>query len=132
MKVTVTKPVEIDIATLRISVPVRYEDEDIPFDFPFRHNDNWTAYVDVDAGRIAEWPKGKTGDMHMKVCDAGEYTLFDRDGVTVAQRAGYVPHGLIPGEYGDYIILKIAEDGTITNWPKHPKFTEFFHTPFPL
>jgi hypothetical protein len=37
----------------------------------------------------------------------------------------YVPHGLIPGEYGDYVSLKINEQGIITNWPKHPDIREF-------
>lgn len=129
MKTTVTKPVEIDIATVLINVPVRYGDEDIPFDFPLRNGDVWKAYVNIDTGIIRDWPAGKTGDMHMKVCDSGEYTLFDPLGSPIAERSDYVPNGLIPGEYGDYISLKIGANGKITNWPKHPKFTEFFETP---
>ena len=35
-------------------------------------------------------------------------------------------HGVVPGEDGDYIILKIAADGTITNWPKKPDVSAFF------
>ncbi len=52
----------------------------------------------------------------MKVCDEGVYTLLS-DGKEVATRDGYVPHGVVPGEYGDYVILNIASDGKITNWP---------------
>ena len=67
-----------------------------------------------------------THNLYCKVCDAGVYTLFDEDGQTIAIRAGYVPHGIVPGEYGDYIDLKINEQGIITNWPKQPDASEFF------
>ena len=38
----------------------------------------------------------------------------------------YVPHGVVPGEYGDYVILKI-DKGRIVNWPAKPDVSEFFN-----
>jgi hypothetical protein len=28
----------------------------------------------------------------------------------------YVPHEIVPGEYGDYVELEINSDGAIDNW----------------
>lgn len=125
MKVKIEQ--EVEISTVNIEVAVRYEEEDIPNDFPLRKGDLWTAKVDIDTGRIQDWPIGKSGRLSMKVCDEGTYTLLDKAGKVIATRAqDYVPNDLIPGEYGDYIDLKIDEQGIITNWPKKPNLSEFF------
>ncbi len=127
MKATVMVQKEIDIKYLYISVPVRYDDEDIPYDFPLRNGDNWSATVEVDTGKITEWPKGKTGSMFMKVVDGGTYILRDESKNEVARiDEDYVPNSLIPGEYGDYIHLEIDENGVITNWLKNPSVDDFF------
>lgn len=125
MKLTVRETKQVDVKFLHINVPVRYEEEDIPNDFPLREGDVWKGTVDLDTHRILEWPRGKTGSMHMKVCDEGIYTLQTADLKTVAVRKDYCPNKVIPGEWGDYIELEIAEDGTITNWPEHPSLAEF-------
>jgi hypothetical protein len=52
----------------------------------------------------------------MKVCDCGVYRLYDEDMFVLGEVDGYVPHGVVPGRYGDYISLDIQEDGTIANW----------------
>lgn len=127
MKFMVKAWKEIDVAAIRIQVPVRYGEEDIPNDFPGRTGKVWTVWVDFDNGRIQNWPQGRTGDFSMKVCDEGVYTLYDRDGEQVATiDHDYVPNQVVPGEYGDYITMKIDASGTITNWPKHPEITAFF------
>lgn len=127
MKVTVTKPVEIDVKTIRISAAVRYEEEDMPNDFPFRKGDVWDITVDVETGKIKDWPEGVEHDLHMKVCDCGSYWLYDANGQMVGWiDENYVPNGIVPGSYGDYIEMQIAADGTITNWPKKPDVSAFF------
>lgn len=127
MKVTVTKPVEIDVKTIRISAAVRYEEEDMPNDFPFRKGDVWDITVDVETGKIKDWPEGVEYDLHMKVCDCGSYWLYDANGQMVGWiDENYVPNGIVPGSYGDYIEMQIAADGTITNWPKNPDVSAFF------
>lgn len=37
-----------------------------------------------------------------------------------------VPHGIIPGSYGDYIEMTINEDGIIAEWLKDLCFESFF------
>lgn len=115
MKITVHRPVEVDIASVRIVLPVKYDEDDMPHDFPFRKGDMWEVTIDADTGKIRDWP-GLAFDLHMKVTDAGSYYVYDRSGVLFASREeDYVPD-YIPGSYGDYVELVIAEDGTITNW----------------
>ncbi len=127
MKTTVRVKKEIEIKTIKVDIAVRYEDEEIPYDFPLRRGDRWCAEIDIDSGVIKDWPQGKSGVLAMKVRDEGTYTLFDADGQQVAELADeYVPNRLIPGEYGDYIELSIDETGKITNWPKKPNVEAFF------
>lgn len=127
MKATVFVEQEIEIAAIRIAVAVRYEEEDIPNEFPMRKGEMWEAVVEMDTGKIVGWPAGKSGDMYMKVCDNGTYTLIGKSGEAISIReSDYVPHGVVPGEYGDYVDLKINSDGIITNWPKQPDFSAFF------
>lgn len=78
----------------------------------------WHLTIDLDTGRIENWPAGTTADVHYKVCDAGAYHLLDADRNVVASINGYVPSLMCPeGEgYGDYLIMKIGPDGTIANW----------------
>ena len=115
----------IDVTILDIKLPVRYEDEDIPYDAPMRKGDVWHALINIDQGEVINWPKGKTLDMYMKVCDSGTYTLFTDEYDLAAIRRDYVPHSLVPGEYGDYVHLKIDATGKITNWPANASFKDF-------
>ena len=125
MKTTILVKKEIEVWAIRIHVPVHYEEQDIPNDFPLRRGKIWEATVLVDSGKILDWPKGKSGSIEMKVCDSGRYTLLDPCFREIKGRHDYVPN-LIPGEYGDYIDLKINEEGFVTNWPINPKVDDFF------
>ena len=143
MKVTIQVPKEIEVSHIIIDVPVEYGEEDIPnplrIKMPQTHPrltaDRWVADVNIDTGKIAGWPADAgPRELYMKVNDAGIYTLrtITKDGDSpsvigsVKREHEYVPHGVVPGEDGDYIILKIAADGTITNWPKKPDVSVFF------
>ena len=118
---------EVDITHVEVTVPIRYADEDIPYDFPSRNGDIWNVTINVDNGRISNWDGTTKLTFETKICDTGTYTLVDTDGKTVATIYNdYVPNNLIPGEYGDYINLEIDEGGYITNWPKKPNFCDFF------
>lgn len=125
MKFTQTIQREVDVQTIDVILPVRYDDEDIPYDAPKRYGDMWQAEIDIATGEIHDWPQGKTLDMYMKVVDTGTYILRDGDGNIIAERNDYVPHGIIPGEWGDYVHLKIDETGKITNWPKKINLADF-------
>lgn len=132
MKAIIKAEKEVNIRSVSIDIAPRYigddDDDDIPTDFPGldEAKKNWRASVNVDTGQIAGWPKGDSREMHVKVCDAGRYTLYDDNNVSIATIDGYVPNGLVPGSYGDYIELTIDENGIITNWPENPDITEFF------
>lgn len=117
----------IDVKYLNINLPVRYDDEDIPYDAPMRCGDVWQAHIDIDAGIVLDWPQGKTLNMHMKVCDSGIYTLYTAEGEEVACIEGdYVPNSLVPGEYSDYVHLNIDATGKIINWPANPNLADFY------
>jgi hypothetical protein len=130
MKATVKIEKEVDIKKVIIDIKIRYvgdtDDDDVPTDFPMLSGEIWKATVLIDEGRIIDWPKGVARDLFCKVCDAGVYTLLDHDDNEISVRSGYVPNNLVPGEYGDYVDLKIDTNGIITNWPKSPSVSEFF------
>ena len=123
----VAEDTEVQCDTVLIELPVNYDDEDIPYDFPFREHDVLTLEVLIADGKIVDWP-ADWGAVRvvMKVVDEGTYTLFDQGLPVAAIEQWYVPHGLIPGEYGDYVEFNINELGYITNWPKSPDVSEFF------
>lgn len=118
MEIVMNVPTKITPAAIRLNVAVRYGEEDIPNDFPFRRGDVWNVTVDIDTGKIHDWPQGKTAKIYMKVCDQGNYYLLSAGNIELVSRENdYVP-SCIPGEYGDYIEFDIAEDGTVANWKK--------------
>jgi len=133
MKAMIKIEKEVDIRTVLIDIAPRYigdgDDCDMPTDFPLLNAQKtaWIAFVDIDTGAIAGWPKGEKRKMFVKVCDAGTYKLLDGEGNVIAERINsYVPNGVVPGSYGDYVELDIDENGVITNWPKRPDISAFF------
>ena len=143
MKITVKRPVEIEVTHILIRLPVRYEEEDIPNDFPLRDGDVWEALVEIDTGKIVNWPSNhrfqECSINNMKVSDEGTYVLLCGTVANSGQPGQilgtltevarleneYVPHGVVPGVYGDYVELDI-KNGVITNWPKKPNLSRFF------
>lgn len=132
MKLTIKVEKTFDIKKVQVFAGVRYwEDAGLngesignDGDFPFRSGDNWCPVIDIETGIIENWPNGETADVHFKVCDCGTYCLIDENGVVVKSiENDYVPNKLIPGEYGDYIIMKIDEEGKIDGW--NPSFEDF-------
>ncbi len=87
---------------------------------PFREGDVWKPRINIETGTVLDWPQGTTADVHYKVCDAGEYWICDEGEDKVLKWKGYYVPGafLCHGDngYGDYIILKIGEDGRIAGW----------------
>jgi hypothetical protein len=87
-------------------------------DMPLSFADMWNIKIDIDDGKIINWPTGTTADVNFKVCDDGNYWLHDENGETIFETDGYVPNILSPGSegYGDYVIMTIDENGMIANW----------------
>ncbi len=127
MKVTVYKPVELEIHTVRIEVELH---DDVSESLPkhlFNDDGELDLLIEVDTGKVVSWQGSEPVNIYDKVCDNGVYTLFGTDGLEVGKIDNYyVPNDLIPGDYGDYINLEINADGVITNWPKYPSVLDFF------
>ena len=132
MKTVIKIQKEVDVRKVVIDVRPRYigdsDEDDMPTDFPGldETKTNWLCGVNIDTGQIEGWPIGDSRKLHIKVCDAGIYSLYDDQGNLIAKKNGYVPNLLVPGSYGDYIEMDIDENGYITNWPKQPSIEEFF------
>jgi hypothetical protein len=127
MKIKVPVITEEDIRLVRISAAVNYGEEEMPNDFPGRLGNTWKAEVEIDTGRIVNWPKGRAEEVVLTVKDSGTYALVNVAGEEVALiEEYYVPNEVIPGCYGDTIELSINADGVITNWPKNPNVDWFF------
>lgn len=126
MKFKVKKVVEVEIKTLKIRAGVRYwEDatvngvEDEKGDLiPCRIQDDWFPEIHIETGKIINWIPGVTANIHYKVCDDGDYYLLDENDEQVLHKSGYVPDCLSIDDngYGDYIIIKVDENGMINNW----------------
>ena len=126
MKATIKVEKEVEIKYVKVQVAVRYDEEDIPNDFPLRTGDMWNAIIDIDNGIVIDWPKGEKGNLEMKICDEGSYYLLDENYDTILSiEEDYVPNKLLPGSYGDYLKLHINENGTITNWYSQPSIEDF-------
>lgn len=126
MKFEINTLREVNAVTLKVEAGVRYwEDatvdgiEDVEGKIPCRNGELWAPLIDIDSGIILNWEKGKSADVHYKVCDSGSYFLLDEEGEIIAAiESDYVPSLLCPSRngYGDYIIMHIDADGKIDNW----------------
>ena len=126
MQITIVETVEKEVKYLKCDMQPRYwEDgkvngvEDSEGDLiPLRSGDMWKITIDLDEGRILDWPSGTTAKVYYKVCDAGIYSLLDSDKKPVLTLndldLDYVPSCI--GEYGDYVNLEINEEGFIKDW----------------
>lgn len=126
MKITVTEKREYDAKILAVKAGVRYW-EDAYVDgvedtegtlVSCRDGDYWCPVIDLDTGQITNWTQGITADIHYKVCDDGEYCLYDSSGKMIVRIDDYVPQILCPKEngYGDYIIMEIDSLGYIKDF----------------
>lgn len=118
---------EIEVKSILLVLPI--DEEDMPNDFPFRDGKVWRVEVDIDSGKIKDWP-GPKFHLYMRVFGKGSYYLLDAKGKKVAKiEKDYVPNEVVPGvhwEHGDCVSMNILKDGTIRNWPKNLKIDAFF------
>ena len=133
MKITVTEKIEKDVKYLKARCGVRYWDdamvngqEDTEGDLiPCRIDDNFCPIIELETGKILDWT-GVIASIHYKVCDDGDYWLLDEDKNEVVKSKGeYVPSIMCPvgNGYGDYVIMKVDENGIIENW--QPNLDDF-------
>jgi hypothetical protein len=126
MKVTVIKQSKVDVKSVLINVSPRHLDKEEKL-VPLLRGDSWEVVVDLDSGKIRNWPKGEEREYYWKICDRGSYHLLDiSDDIALSIINNYVPNNLLPGDYGDYLDLKINGDGVITNWLSNPTAEDFY------
>lgn len=83
----------------------------------------WAPIIELDSGRIINWPNGVAASVCIKVRDNGRYLLLDANKSAIYSRDDeYVPdaylvHSVESG-YGDYIQFDVCEDGEILNYKK--------------
>ncbi len=141
-----------NVKYVKIEVAVRYDEDDIPNNFPFRKNNLLILTVEHPSGKIIgfpidymfdhEWMINNLGikttedilntkrfHLGMKITDQGSYYLLDENMNEIASiENDYVPDRYsIPGEFGDYLNFYInLETRIIENWyGQNSSFKEF-------
>ena len=130
-KVTLRR--EYPVRYLKANMNVRYWEDaelngetDIHEQMPLRQGDMWVVTVNIETGKVLDWPKGTTAKTHYKVCDAGIYALYQTYEDLLMNKPLetyndiYVPTCLSNGGWGDYVILSIDKNGFIENWKFSP------------
>lgn len=123
-----TKQEQIDLSIMFCTIGVRFwedasywdqefnvwveEDEDNPT-IPCKEGDVWKPVIDIDSKRILNWEYGKKYKVHFKCCDEFYCTIQNPEQEHIITYEGYVPSGI--GEYGDYVVWEINEEGIITS-----------------
>ena len=85
---------------------------------------DWCPVIDVNEGKVLDWPEGFILKTEFKVCDQGVYVYSNYDEsqqiVSTDCDLYYVPNWLddINDGYGDYMYITINGDGTIKDWDK--------------
>ena len=132
MKVLMKTQTDFNVKKLVIEAKIRYWEDsmlngtgDETGEMPCKKGDIWCPQIDVDDGRILNWEKGKIADINYKVCDEGIYYLMDKNDIVLCLQKCYVPSMLSINHegFGDYIIMKIDEDGFIKDF--NPDFSFF-------
>lgn len=128
MQITAMKPTTMNAAAIRLTIPIRYDNDEVAEDFPGRSGKSITLTIDLDTKKVRDWPKGREESIYLKVCDEGSYWLLDESGEIIASiEEYYAPNPSVPGDYGDYVSLDVGADGTISGWrPTAPDVVESF------
>ena len=96
------------------------------------HYGNFGFNVDIDSGRILDWPDTKLYvKVNKRVQDSGFYDFYVKDNNKIYETEGYVPNflGIISKGYGDNILFDTDVNGFILAWKekmiKSPNFKIF-------
>ena len=129
MKYRILKPIEVEIATLKVRIPDISSWEDWPVNnaeceggvgHPLFDGENGIEFtVDINTGKIEGWPEGITMETWDKVRDEGIYELYSDKGECECRlEYEYVPSVFdTRGDgYGDYMQFEVDSDGVIRDW----------------
>ncbi len=98
----------------------------------------WKPVIDIDEGKIVNWPNGTTAKTNYKSVDYNKIYFYnekekliswfskeEQEEVNVYE--GYVPEILdcVGDGYGDYVQMKIDENGYINNFDKEDIYQIF-------
>lgn len=97
-------------------------------------DDYWELLIDLNEGKVINWPKGFCIKTYFKVCDDGEYVFLDEGkneviNITESFDQCYVPDflALEDSGYGDYVIINIDENGKIEHFDRMKnRINEYF------
>ena len=85
--------------------------------------DYWTIIIDLDNGKILDWPKEFCLNTNYKVCDEGEYSFLDENkkellNITDKFKQYYVPDFMAIEDNGDgdYVYINIDGEGNIEHF----------------
>lgn len=88
-----------------------------------REDSYWVIVIDLEEGKVLDWPQGFAISTNFKVCDDGEYSFLDAEkklvvNITDEYEQYYVPDFLALEDegYGDYVYIDICADGTIKHF----------------
>ncbi len=127
LQITIGTSQDVAVKYLLADMEVRYwedgringevDDDDDP-KMPLVSGNSWILQIDLETGKVTNWPEGVEAKTHYKVCDAGCYKLLNEDMKVVAEAYGYVPRMLAidSSGFGDYVTLTIDGTGQIQNW----------------
>lgn len=121
MKVSIMKRVDVSFDAIRVVAALRYAEEDAPGGMFGLDGESLSLCIDLSedgsTAKIRGW-QGKPIHLHSKVCDCCSVYLLNGNEIVGSRENNYVP-SFMPGQhYGDYLILDIEADGTISNWRK--------------
>ena len=138
MKITIKKPVEVEVEKIYVKALVRHpedayinegsgwdsweEEDNILYKMPFLKQEGkytyWKPLIDVNTGNIINWPTGVSAKICYKVVDEFACDLIDDNNSLIFRYDGYVPSFMAIDDngYGDYIYLTITKDGHIEGW----------------
>lgn len=132
MEIELNVTTKFDVKYLQVNAGVRYWKDATVNDvvdeqgdlIPCRDGDYWKPLIELETGKILNWKEGVNADINYIVCDNGVYQLLGNDHAPIVNYDGYAPKCLSIGDngwdngYGDYIIMKVDENGMIQNWPE--------------
>ena len=100
-------------------------------DIGYGTDDYLELIIDLNEGKILNWPDEFCLRTSYKVCDDGEYVFLDENmnevvNITKEYEQWYVPNFLSLEDegYGDYVYLNINGDGTIEHFERMKKLIE--------
>ena len=87
--------------------------------------------INIDNGKVVDWPRDVTASFHYKSCDINVFRLLDKNMNVIYETPGgeteYVMGPDFMNEYGDYFVLGVDAEGFIIDYDKDEMEYEIKH-----